>query len=244
MVDVATKGSPSRAATIRVGPAIATWAVGFVLGMVFIAPGMLALLGVDGDDYTVPQLAIATGSAWLVQIAALAFTSNHYGTGEPVEDFVEHYGLRFRPVDLVGIPVGVIAQLAIVPLVYIPLRAIWPDTFSKLELEQRARELADKANGWTVVLLVIVVVIGAPIVEELVYRGLLQKSMTAAFGALPALVFMSLWFALMHPTPIEWPGLMVAGALFGAGLALTGRVGPGMITHAAFNATGLILALR
>jgi membrane protease YdiL (CAAX protease family) len=212
--------------------------------MVFLAPGILALLGVDGNDYTVPQLALATGAAWLVQVAALVFTSSHYGTGEPVDDFVAHYGVRFRPIDLVGVPAGVIAQLAIVPLVYLPLRAVWPDTFSKSELEQRARELADKANGWTVVLLVIVVVIGAPIVEELVYRGLLQRSMSAAIGVVPGLVVMSIWFALMHPTPIEWPGLMVAGALFGAGLALTGRIGPGIITHAAFNATGLILALR
>jgi membrane protease YdiL (CAAX protease family) len=244
VVDVATKGSPSRAATIRLGPAIATWAVGFVLGMVLIAPGVLALLGVDGDDYTVPQLALATGAAWLVQVAALAFTSSHYGRGEPVDDFVDHYALRFRPIDLVGIPVGVVGQLAIVPLVYMPLRAIWPDTFSSSELERRARELADKANGWTVVLLVVIVVIGAPVVEELVYRGLLQRSMSVAFGAVPALAVMSLWFALMHPTPIEWPGLMVAGALFGAGLVLTGRIGAGIITHAAFNATGLILALR
>jgi membrane protease YdiL (CAAX protease family) len=55
---------------------------------------------------------------------------------------------------------------------------------------------------------------------------------------------MSIWFALMHPTPVEWPGLAVAGALFGAGLALTGRIGPSILTHAAFNATGLILAFR
>jgi membrane protease YdiL (CAAX protease family) len=244
VVDVATKGSPSRAATIRLGPAIATWAVGFGLGMVFLAPGIFALFGVDGDDYTVPQLAVATGAAWLVQVAALAFTSSHYGTGDPVHDFVEHYGIRFRTIDLVGIPVGVVAQLAIVPIVYAPLRALWPDTFSKSELEQRARELADKADGWTVVLLVFVVVIGAPIVEELVYRGLLQRSFSAVFGAVPALVVVSIWFAFMHPTPVEWPGLIVAGALFGAGLALTGRIGPGILTHAAFNATGLILALR
>ena len=141
-------------------------------------------------------------------------------------------------------PVGVLGQLAIVPLVYVPLRAIWPDTFSESELEERARELADKASGWTIVLLVIVVVIAAPLVEELVYRGLLQRSMSAALGVVPGLAVMSIWFALMHPTPIEWPGLAVAGALFGAGLALTGRIGPSILTHAAFNATGLILAFR
>lgn len=244
MLDVATKGSPSRAPTIRIGPAIATWAVGWGLGMVLLAPGVLALFGVDGDDYTVTQLAAATGAAWLVQVAALVFTSSHYGTGEPWPDFQEHYGVRFRSIDLLGIPVGVVGQLAIVPLVYAPLRAIWPDTFSNSELEERARELADKADGWTVALLVVVVVVGAPLVEELVYRGLLQRSMSAALGVVPGLIVISIWFALMHPTPIEWPGLAVAGALFGAGLALTGRIGPSILTHAAFNATGLILAFR
>jgi len=244
VVDVATKGPRSRAATIRVGPAIGTWAVGWGVGMVLLAPGILAAFGVKGDDYTVAELAVATGAAWLVMIAALAFTSNRYGTGHPRQDFVEHYGFRFRPIDLVGIPVGVVAQLAIVPLVYIPLRAVWPDTFSKSDLEQRARDLADKASGWAIVLLVIVVVIGAPLVEELTFRGLLQRSMMARFGVLPGLVIMSIWFALMHPTPVEWPGLVVAGALFGAGLAITGRIGPGILTHAAFNAAGLILAFR
>ena len=241
---MATKGSQSRAATIRIGPAIATWAVGWGVGMVLIAPSILAALGVDGDDYTVTQLAAATGAAWLVMVAALAFTSRHYGAGHPRHDFVEHYGLRFRPIDLVGVPVGVVGQLAIVPLVYVPLRAIWSDTFSKSELDERARDLADKASGWAIVLLVIVVVIGAPFVEELVYRGLLQRSMSAALGVVPGLAVMSIWFALMHPTPVEWPGLAVAGALFGAGLALTGRIGPSILTHAAFNATGLILAFR
>jgi hypothetical protein len=244
VVDVATKGTPSRAATIRTGPAIATWAVGWAAGMVFLAPGILALLGVDGDDYTVAQLAVATGAAWLVMLAALAFTSGHYGTGRPVRDFVDHYALRFRSVDLVGLPVGVIGQLVIVPLVYVPLRAVWPDTFSTSDLEERARELADKASGWTIVLLVVVVVIGAPLIEELVYRGLLQRSISAALGVVPGLAIMSIWFALMHPTPIEWPGLALAGALFGAGLALTGRIGPSILTHAAFNVTGLILAFR
>ena len=244
MVDVATKGSQSRAATIRVGPAIATWAVGWGVGMVLIAPSILAALGVEGDDYTVAQLAAATGAAWLVMVACLAWTSRRYGTGLPRHDFVEHYGFRFRPIDLVGVPVGVLGQLVIVPIVYMPLRAIWSDTFSKSELEQRARELADKASGWAIVLLVIVVVIGAPLVEELVYRGLLQRSMSAALGVVPGLAIMSIWFALMHPTPVEWPGLVVAGALFGAGLALTGRIGAGILTHAAFNATGLILAFR
>jgi hypothetical protein len=149
-----------------------------------------------------------------------------------------------RPIDLVGLPVGVIGQLAVIPLLYLPLREIWPDTFSQSELEERAQELADKADGWTVLLLVLVVAVGAPIVEELVYRGLLQRSMATRVGAVGGLVLTSMWFALVHPSPVEYPGLFAAGLLFGAGVLLTDRLGASILTHAAFNATGLVLALR
>ena len=57
------------------------------------------------------------------------------------------------------------------PLVYVPLRAWWPETFSDDRLEETARDLVDRADGAAVVVLVLVVVVGAPIVEELVYRG-------------------------------------------------------------------------
>jgi uncharacterized protein len=212
--------------------------------MGLVALLVLSAFGVDGDDYTIPQLAVATSAGWLVFVGALVVVSRRHGSGRPFRDFVDHYAIAFRPVDLVGIPVGVAGQLVLVPLVYAPLRAIWPDAFSQDELEQRARDLADKANGWTVALLVLVVVVGAPIVEELVYRGLLQRSLSATIGIWPGLVFTSMWFALIHISPVEIPGLFVAGLLFGAGLAITGRLGPAMLTHAAFNAAGLIMALR
>jgi len=243
VVGVATKGSGSRATTIRVGPAILTWFAGWVAGMLLAGSFVLLALGADGDDYTISELALATTASWLVMLAALAFTSRKYGTGDPVDDFLRHYALRFRAVDLVGVPVGVLGQLVIVPLVYVPLRRLWPDTFSEAELEERAQELADKANGWTVVLLVLVVVIGAPIVEELVYRGLLQRSIAASIGGVAGLLITSAWFALVHPSPVEYPGLFLAGLMFGAGVLLTDRIGPSILTHAAFNATGLALAL-
>ena len=244
VVGVETRAPDARPFPIRLGPAVATWFVGWIVGMFIVASAILLAFGVDGDDYTIPQLAVATVASWAVLLAALAYTSERYGTGNSVADFRAHYGLSFRPVDLLGVPAGVIGQLVVVPLLYVPLRAIWPDTFSTSELEQRARELTDKADGWTVVLLVLVVAVGAPVVEELVYRGLLQRSIAGVIGAVPGLVVASMWFALVHPSPIEYPGLLLAGLLFGGGLLLTGRIGPSIVTHATFNATGLVLALR
>ena len=112
------------------------------------------------------------------------------------------------------------------------------------EIEERAQELADKAGGWNTVLLVLVVVIAAPIVEELVYRGLLQRSIERTLGAVPALLVTSAWFAVVHPVPIEYPGLFVAGLAFGSWVAATGRIGGAILTHLAFNATAVIVTLN
>jgi membrane protease YdiL (CAAX protease family) len=149
-----------------------------------------------------------------------------------------------RPIDLLGIPLGVITQVALVPAVYLPLRALWPNTFEAEELERRAQELADRAGGWTTVLLVVFVAIGAPVVEELVYRGMLQRAFSRRIGVIPALLSISVMFALVHPSPVEYPGLWVAGLVFGSSTARLDRIGMSWFTHAAFNATGLWFVLR
>ena len=92
-------------------------------------------------------------------------------------------------------------------------------------------------------LLVLIVVVGAPLVEELLYRGLLQRSIATVLGALPALMVTSLWFMIVHPSPVEYPGLLLAGLVFGGGVVVTGRLGASIVTHAAFNATGIGVVL-
>ena len=94
------------------------------------------------------------------------------------------------------------------------------------------------------VLLVLMVCVGAPIVEELVYRGLLQGSFAARFNQLAAWVAASAWFALVHLRPVEYPGVFVFGLVAGACLLVTRRLGMSMATHVAFNATGVLLAVR
>ena len=59
-------------------------------------------------------------------------------------------------------PLGVAVQVAVLPLVYWPLRAAWPDTFNDDKVQQRARDLWQHAHGAGLLLLILVVVIGAP----------------------------------------------------------------------------------
>ncbi|NDH45239.1 MAG: CPBP family intramembrane metalloprotease, partial [Actinobacteria bacterium] len=62
-----------------------------------------------------------------------------------------------------------------------PFREWFPDTFSTSEVEDRARNLYDSATGIWLVVLFIVVVLGAPVVEELVYRGFIQAGLQGRF---------------------------------------------------------------
>lgn len=231
--------SDAAAPAIQLGPAVGTWAIAWVLGMVVLAPAALLAFGADFDDLSIGMLAVAATIGWAVFAGGLSLASRRYGTADPVAD----YAARFAPVDLVGVPLGVATQLLAVPLVYVPLQAWFPDAFSDERLEERAQDLVDRAGGATLVLLVVVVAVGAPLVEELVYRGLLQRSLSARLGPIAGLVVASAWFAVVHPSPVEYPGLFVAGLAFGAGVVVTGRIGIAIVTHAAFNVTGLALAL-
>ncbi len=57
-----------------------------------------------------------------------------FGSGR----FADDYGLRFKLVDLVGVPIGVLSQLVVVRLVYWPLERGWPQTFSRSRVERNA----------------------------------------------------------------------------------------------------------
>lgn len=228
-------------AQIDFGPAFGTWSAGWVAGTIVAAPLAIAATGATlGDELTIPQLAAASLATWSVLVAALVIASRRFGSNDLIVD----YAARFRPIDLVGVPVGVATQLALVPALYAPLQRIWPTTFDDDEIAQRAQDLADRAGGWNTVLLAAVVVVGAPLVEEFVYRGLLQRSASTLIGPAFGLLGTSVLFALVHFSPVEYPGLFLAGLVFGIGVVLTGRIGPAIVTHAAFNATGLIVVLR
>jgi membrane protease YdiL (CAAX protease family) len=215
------------------------WALAWLGGSLVLAlPFVVAFDIPEGGSFSIPQLGVLALVSWAAFILALVVVSRRAGTG----DFTTDFAVSARWVDLAAAPAGVFAQLAVVPALYWPLQQWWPDTFSDAKLEERAVELVDRAGGVNTVLLALVVVVGAPIVEELVYRGLIQRSLATVVPKWPALLLAAIWFAAIHLAPVETPGLFVAGLLFGGCVTLTGRLGPAMVAHAAFNAAGLLMA--
>lgn len=235
-----TAAEPRPASPIAFRPAAAAWAVAWLGGVAILGGLVIVASGVEqAADTSIPVLGLSMLVGWIAFGIALVVVSQRSGTGRPIAD----YALDVRPIDAAGIPLGVATQFALVPVLYWPLRRVWPDTFARELLEERAQDLADRAVGWHAIVLVVLVVVGAPIVEELVYRGLLQRSLANAVPRWWALVVTSAWFAFIHFAWVELPGLFAAGLVFGACVVITGRLGMAIATHAAFNAAGVAIVL-
>lgn len=191
------------------------------------------------ESLPIPVLAASLVLGWITYLIGATFISRSHGSGDVASDL----GIRARPIDAIGIAIGIVSQLVLVPLVYVPLRSIWPATFDDEALTETAEDLVDRAGGALLPLLVVLVVVGAPVVEEIVYRGLLQRPLLDRFPGFAVVLFTSAVFALIHFRPVEYPGLFAAGLVFGICAWRTGRLGSAIAAHVGFNLAGIALAL-
>jgi len=212
----------------------------WLLGQVVASFVLLALHGEGtATEASVAVLSAVLASAWTCWMVSMWWTSQRVGSGS----FVADYGIEFRAVDVVGLGIGAVCNLVLIQLVYLPLEAIWPDTFSEERLNENARDLVDLAGGGSTVLLFVMVAIGAPLAEEFFYRGLLQRSLAARFNETAVVVVVAALFAIVHFRPVEYVGLFAIGIVFGVAALRTGRIGLAVMIHVGFNATGLLRAL-
>ncbi len=185
---------------------------------------------------TVPLLFLATTGLWLGYGVGPLITSRVRGRG-PLAD----YGAELRLVDGWALVIGAATQLVLLPVLYWPLlRWVIKDDPGEV-----ARSLTDRVNTPTdVVLLTLMVVVIAPAVEELFYRGLLLSALRFHFGDWTSVLLTSGLFALIHLQPVSLPGLFLFG-LIAAGLRIrSGRLGPSWMFHVGFNAATLIVLLK
>ena len=238
-----TRSHPATNATrFTVGVAAFAWLLAYVAALP-LQGVLISLTGHGGeksDTWPISMTVLSIFCLWIPFVAMLMIVSRRWGQGH----FQDDYKIRTRWSDLAGLPLGVASQLLLVNLVYWPLERIWPETFSAEKIEQPARDLWDRAHGGWIVVLVLVVALGAPIIEELVYRGLILQALQSRLNDWLALLISALWFALIHLQPVQFFGLFAFALVLGICFQRTGRLGMSVFAHIAFNATGLLLASR
>jgi membrane protease YdiL (CAAX protease family) len=85
------------------------------------------------------------------------------------------------------------------------------------------------------------IVIAAPVVEELLFRGLLQNALAKYVPVWGAILLSSFLFALVHLQPYAIPGLMSLSIAFGYLYHRTGSLRTNIILHMANNVLALVL---
>ncbi|MBV8160343.1 MAG: CPBP family intramembrane metalloprotease [Acidimicrobiia bacterium] len=211
-------------------------AIGLLIGWV-AAPLLIGLwagaTGTPANRTTLGLLAVGEAALWVGLLGAPLVASKRKGAGDLGQDF----GFAFRWSDaLVGLPIGVVCQLLLVPLIYLPFQHL----VSKQDLEAPVRKVTDSAHGAGFIALTIVVVVGAPIVEELFFRGLVLRSLQRRFGDVWAVAGSALLFGLAHFELLQLPALVALGVILGVMAVANKRLGPSIFAHAGFNLVTMI----
>lgn len=220
--------------------------IGWVLAevaAVMISGAMLAAAGYTGkraqlSNLPLSMIALTFPPLWLGFVGVPLFSTIKRGNG-PVRDLAA----RIRAIDVpIGAVVGVASQFLLVPLISWPVLKLAGKTFS--DLKGPAKMLADKADDpFGVVLLIVIVVIGAPIAEELFFRGLVLRAVERRLGMPAAIAISATAFGVTHFEGLQTPALIAFGVVLGYLVHRTGRLGTAIIAHVAFNGVSIIVLL-
>lgn len=100
---------------------------------------------------------------------------------------------------------------------------------------------------WALLVFAVVAVAVAPVLEEVLFRGLVLRGLMLRTGFWPAAVVSSLFFGLFHAQGLDAASVLIAAStmVFGLGLCVlarrTGRLGPGIGVHALRNAVAVLV---
>ena len=180
---------------------------------------------------------------YLPLYGGIAFTcvaaSRRYGTGSLKADF----GWRARPTDvwrgmlvwLVAVITGAIAT------------APWVHDQTFRNTGRAIRHGYHQLGPVAVVEFAVVAIVVAPLLEELAFRGLLQRALSERLPVAWAVVIQAVLFGAYHFTPglgrSNVPGIVgraAVGAVLGAAAARWKRLGPGTVAHMMFNVAFVI----
>jgi membrane protease YdiL (CAAX protease family) len=230
------RGGAARVVRWGLPDALMVWFVALIGGLVASIVAIGAR-GLDADEVADDAYVAAIGAA--VQVAtmllALRFVSRRKGRGSLAKDF----GLDVRQSDWWYVPIGFGLQL-LLALALLPIAEID-------DRRQNVVEVLQDSSGLARALLLVTAVIGAPIAEELLFRGLLLRALLRRMGPTEAVAVSALVFGIVHPL-LDFNAIASLPAFVGLALVAgvvtvrTGRVGPAILLHVGFNlVTGLVV---
>ena len=187
-------------------------------------------------------VAIAILSAYGPSVVSSAWISRRWGSGEFRKDF----GVRFRWVDLGWGPVTFLAAVGAEIAVAATIIAL------NVPIASNTEGIAHRHIDRTyIIALGLMAVVAAPIVEELIFRGVVMRGFRSVMPAWLCVGVQGVLFGAAHFDPSRGMGniglvivLSSVGVMFGGSAYLLRRLAPTMVAHALFNTVVLIVVLN
>jgi membrane protease YdiL (CAAX protease family) len=236
--------STKRAPRAEPVPIISGQATGWVLaGIAVSIVGGRVLAHVLGDRLT-HSPTIAVLALYVPLFSGLAatsvFVSRRFASGRLSADF----GWRFQLGDVLRGPTVLIVASILGGIAVSP----WQSDRVIRRTSDLLRYSQTHAPVAAMVVFVVSAVVAAPLLEELVFRGALLRSLSARVGVRWATLLQAACFGAYHLAPgfgrYNIPN-MLGTAAFGlvAGIAATRwrRLGPGIVAHALFNTAHVVV---
>ena len=213
---------PARAAWLGLAGVLA----GFIIGGILQVLGSIVLPGSTAAGILLGEVGLWCGLGGTCVVA-----SRRYGTGSLVRDF----GWRIRASDLGYGPLAFLECIVTAGFI--------GGAFHGTRFAGSNTDIITSQRGNTagVAVVTIIAAIGAPVFEELFFRGLLRVSLASRIGA-GAVWAQALFFGLAHyQFGLGLGNVSVVAATAGIGVVLgytahlTHRLGAGSIAHGMFN---------
>lgn len=180
---------------------------------------------------------IGTLLGWAAMIAWIAVRTARAGNGMRID-----LGLRFHAADLrTGLAAGFLALAVgvIVGAITMAVTGAFSSAAGDVLLD-----MVDGGDTAALLAFMIMVGIGAPIVEEIFTRGLLFASLRKrGLSAFWTVIVTSLVFAIAHFEPVRLPLIIAMALVLGIARARSGSTGVAIVGHAVNNGVQVILVL-
>jgi membrane protease YdiL (CAAX protease family) len=225
----------------RTLPVVAAW-LGLVVTAGSLVGARLVLEVLGRFDWPILVYALlVTVLGYGPMVAYCWWASRRWGTGSLADDV----GARVRWVDLAWGPlvwisawVGGITAAIFVYALRIPIKS---------NTEGIDRYTGDR--GVLIAFLIVAVVV-APVVEELMFRGVVMRGLASIAPIWLAVVGQGLCFGAAHVDPSRGVGnlglvavLGAVGSVFGGAAYLLRRIGPTIVAHALYNGVVMVIVL-
>lgn len=216
--------------------------VSVLLAIAIITPAFIVAEGVSGDvavDADPEALAVVLTGNFIWQIVTIAvvlrFTIFKYGLSWSALGFraPRSMAMWFLPLGLLIASWAVIAAYAVI------LEVVGGPSLTD---QEQIPEVAFDSST-TLPIVALISLLGAPLSEEILFRGFLFQGLRTRWGVAAASVASGVLFGVVHIVPVLIVPFALVGVIFAIGYAYSGSIYVPMAAHFLFNGVSLAISV-